>query len=684
MRCLLRCQPFLAFLFATFPLGGDSYAQQPPTTPQPPRRLTRAESFLGVHFDFHANTDCTEVGKNTTRAMIENIINRVHPDFLQIDCKGHPGFSSYPTKVGLQSPGFVGDPLALWRQVTAQRGVALYMHYSGVIDNEACRRNPAWAAVPASGKPDPKGRLAASLFGPYVDKLLIPQLCELAGVYGVDGVWADGECWGAVVDYSDAALAAWRQATGIQSVPRKPEDPHYHQFVDFHREAFRRYLRHWVDAVHKQHPNFQIASNWAFSDHMPEPVSANVDFLSGDYSPQNSVNSARFAGRCLAPQGKPWDLMAWAFSGKSGDPARSLKSIPQLQQEAAVVLAQGGGFQAYFKQKRDGSISDWHMNLMAEVAKFCRARQALCHRAQPVPQIALLYSRAAHYRQCPRLFVPSSPGVTALRGVLTCLIHSQQCVDIRAEHHLHGAMSQYPLIIVPEWDYLEPAFRDELLAYVRGGGQLLLIGSPAAALFREELDVQFVGEPSPAPRFLQHGGWLAGAAAKVQKVQLGPRAKPFGQVYSQDDVRGDADPAASIATLGKGRIAAVYFSLGERYTNTQTSVARDWLAALVRHLVPEPLVEVQGSHLVEVVVRRSQDRLAVHLLNGAGPHANPAVSVLDEVPPLGPLTVTIRTANKPQKVVLQPANTPLEFRYDQGLLSTTVPRLEIHDVIVVD
>ena len=27
----------------------------------------------------------------------------------------------------------------------------------------------------------------------------------------------------------------------------------------------------------------------------------------------NSVNSARFSARCLAPQGKPWDLMAWGF-----------------------------------------------------------------------------------------------------------------------------------------------------------------------------------------------------------------------------------------------------------------------------------------------------------------------------------------------------------------------------------
>ena len=110
-----------------------------------PPRLKRAESFLGIHFDFHAGPDCTEIGKNTTREMIENIIDQVHPDYLQIDCKGHRGLSSYPTKVGNPAPGFVGDPLRLWRQVTAERGVALYMHYSGVWDSEAIRRHPDWA-----------------------------------------------------------------------------------------------------------------------------------------------------------------------------------------------------------------------------------------------------------------------------------------------------------------------------------------------------------------------------------------------------------------------------------------------------------------------------------------------------------------------------------------------------------
>jgi hypothetical protein len=54
-----------------------------------PERLRRDESFLGIHFDFHAGNplyDMEVVGKNTTPKMIHKIIDMVHPDYIQIDC----------------------------------------------------------------------------------------------------------------------------------------------------------------------------------------------------------------------------------------------------------------------------------------------------------------------------------------------------------------------------------------------------------------------------------------------------------------------------------------------------------------------------------------------------------------------------------------------------------------------
>ena len=638
-----------------------------------PPRLKRADSFLGIHFDYHASEDCKEMGKNTTPAMVENIINLVHPDYLQIDCKGHAGYSSYPTKVGHPVPSFVGDPLRVWRDVTARRGVSLYMHYSGVWDFKAVKEHPEWGAVNADGKINGK---ATSFFGAYADKLLIPQLRELAGVYGIDGAWVDGECWGSVPDYSPAAIAAFQKATGIQNVPLKPGQPHWFEFLQFHRESFRQYLRHYISEVKKTNPQFELCSNWAFTDHMAEPVSAPVAFLSGDYSPEDSVNSARLSARYLAHQGMSWDLMAWSFATK---PERKQKTAIQLQREAAVVVALGGGFQAYFKQKRDGSIYDEQMPVMAEVAKFCRERQALCHHAQPVPQIALLLSTAGHYHKIDGLFNRDQGNV---HGVLRALLEGQQSVEVVGEHQLTGRLKDYPLIIVPEWDYLEPKFKLDLTAYVKSGGKLLLMGPKTAGLFQTELGITLAGEPKPNNSlYLAQAGALVTTKGEVQLVKLGPGAAPFGKLHQTNSLSSASQPAASITKYGLGQIAATYFTLGRAYSGTPTDEVRSFLNTLVRELFPEPMVEVKGSSAVDVCVARNHGQLLVNLVNAGGPHRTQ--SIIESISPIGPLTVTIRQTTKPAKVTLQPSGQSLPYEYKAGQVQLTVPQVAIHEVVVI-
>lgn len=656
------------FLLASFLL-----APLAPAADAPPKRLKRAESFLGIHFDFHANTNDTNIGANTTPAMVEEIINLVRPDYLQIDCKGHRGFCSYPTKVGHPAPGIVGDPLRVWREVTARRGVGLYMHYSGVWDSKAVQEHPDWAVVNADGKPNER---ATSFFGPYAEKLLIPQLRELAGDYGVDGAWVDGECWASMPDYGQAALAAFRKATGIIDVPRKPGEPHWFEFLQFHREMFRKYLRHYIAAVKKTNPRFQLCSNWAFTDHMAEPVNAPVDFLSGDYSPQDSVNSARLSARYLARQGKPWDLMAWSFSTK---PTRAQKTTVQLQREAAVVLAMGGGFQAYFTQNRDGSVRLNEMPVMAEVAKFCRARQALCHHAQAVPQVGLLLSTTDQYRRANGLF---SRDLTRINGALHALLESQWSVEVLGEHQVAGRLRDYPLIVVPECAYLDAKFRDRLAAYVKAGGNLLLIGPTAARLFERELGVILEGEAkNDAPVHLAHGGVMTDFKGKLQGMTAGPTARAFGRLHATNDLNSPSQPAAFITAFGRGKIAATRFGLGQAYLRGRPEPLRHFLSDLARELFPQPLVEVKGASGVDVCLARNHGKLLVNLVNTAGPH--PTQSILDAIPPVGPLEVTLRLNRKPAAVTLEPGARPLAVDYRDGQLRLTVPKVEIHEVVVV-
>ncbi len=664
------------FLLLTISIG---LAQQK----EHPKRLPRSQSFLGIHFDFHAGDDCKEIGKTVTPEMVARIIDQVKPDYIQVDCKGHRGLSSYPTKVGHPAPGFVRDALKIFREVTAEKGVALYCHYSGVLDEEAVRQHPDWAIHGADGKIGGADGRVTSVFGPYVDELLIPQLKELSDVYHIDGVWIDGECWGMECDFQPNIIEKFKKETGIQTIPQKPGDPFWYEYLQFFRQGFRGYVDHYVTELHQHNPHFQIASNWAYSSFMPEPVTTGVDFLSGDVVPNNSINSARLESRVLAQQGKPWDLMAWSFTINWDDPGgfQSPKSVLQLQQEAAVVLAQGGGFQVYFNQNRDASVNLADMTVMAEVAKFARQRQPYCHQAVPIPQIGLILSTDAYYKQLHRLFQAKLSG---FRGLLQMLLESQHVVDVVMEHHLAQNINRYPLLIYPEWETITQEFKQRLIQYVENGGNLIVIGPATCGLFESELGIQWQDSLKERVNYLAYGEKIASVKSPSRKVKLAERVNPFGRIYTNRRQSGDYVVAASIQKLGQGHLAGVYLNLGERYLNAKVTVVRDFLSGLVDALFPNPLVKVDGSHQVDVSANRIGDRLAIHLVNTAGPHDNANVYVYDEIPALGLLTLSIRLDRKPNRVLLQPSESKLKTQYQNGTLTVVVPRLELYEILVIE
>jgi len=178
--------------------------------PSPRSPLPRRDAFFGLHFDLHPNETDTALGADVTEEMVGRLLDRVRPDYVQYDCKGHAGWAGYPTKVGWAAPGIKKDSLSIWRKATRERGVGLYIHYSGVWDSRAIAEHPDWARIDEKGNRDPNN---TSVFGPYIDELLVPQLKEVTAAYDLDGLWVDGECWAAQLDYSPRALAAWKKET---------------------------------------------------------------------------------------------------------------------------------------------------------------------------------------------------------------------------------------------------------------------------------------------------------------------------------------------------------------------------------------------------------------------------------------------------------------------------------------
>ncbi|MEI6678108.1 MAG: hypothetical protein WCL21_05845 [Mariniphaga sp.] len=663
----------LFLIFSLGFMGSVLFAQ----TPSSPVKLKRADCFFGIHFDLHASEDIMDAGRTLTPEMIDTFLTKVRPDFIQIDCKGHPGITSYPTKAGYHVGGFEKDPLKLFREITAKNNVALFMHYSGVWDGKAVKEHPEWAVVKANGEVSTE---KTSFFSPYLDKLMIPELKELSD-YGVDGAWIDGDCWAVEPDFGVASLARFTRETGITEIPKKPSDKNYPEWMEYNRQLFREHMNKYINAIHQYNPAFQITSNWSYSSMMPEKVTANVDYLSGDVTPQNGVYRSAFEARCLAPQGKPWDLMAWGFSWNGGKMPMSVKSSVQLEQEAAEIMAMGGGVQFYFQQNRDLSLKPWLASMLSEIAVFCRARQPYVHKAKAVPQIALLYPTASYQKNTTR---PFSGSTAMLQGALNMVLDGQHSVEILMEHHLQGKMKQYPLIIVPECDFMESAFKNELDSYVNQGGNLLIIGTETAKLFQKELGVKSILKSDDQTVFINANSRLGGIGTVSVTVELLPEAKTIAAFYNGSDFKDKGKMiAASTNKVGKGSVSGIYFNAGSTYLDYKSPVLRDFISNRINELFPDPMLRINGSHLVHAAVNQINNKIMINLINIAGEHANPKAIGFDEIPSLKDLTIHLRSVKKPAKIVLQPEGRSLKFDFSNGVSSVVVPELPLYSILEV-
>jgi hypothetical protein len=555
----------------------------------------------------------------------------------------------------------------------------LYIHYSGVWDSVAIEKHPEWAVINADGKPDPN---ATSVFGPYADELLIPQLKEVTGAYELDGIWADGECWAAKWDYSPAAMAAWKAETGRDEAPKKPGEPHWQEWKAFHRRGFENYLRHWVDALHAFRPELQITSNWMYTTFAPLPVRVKLDYLSGDYSPHHSVDRAQTEARYLASTGMPWDLMAWGFNAGPGL-AHSIKTGVQLQQEAAVVLMQGGGFQVYHQPTRSGQVIPAIIEQLGQVADFCRARQAVSHQSTSVPQVALLLSSASQLERSEAVY-NSGGMLTDVDAALQAMLELHCSVDVLAEHQLHSQLYEYPLVVIPDAQKLDENFREVMVDYVEAGGNLLLLGEKSARVFEPHLGVKFDGAPAQVHTELATPDGVVNANGVWQAVTPG-KARAVGYRHPTRDTRKDAQVAATINTLDQGRIGAIYGPLPGIFSRCHHPSIRKFIGAVAAELFPSPAVRVEGPPSVAVALRRTRDdRLCVHLLNRTGAPVVETHGVTDFIPAVGPITLKVRTPRKPAAVRWVPGSGELEWSWADGSLSVIVPRLEVHGVVLIE
>ena len=631
--------------------------------------MSKGKRFFGLHFDYHACKETKDIGKDFDSSILEKIIKEVKPDFIQCDTKGHPGLTSYSTKVGVTAPGMVKDLLAQWRKVSEEYGVPLYSHYSGIWDKQAAIDHPDWAAVYEDGTTSDR----MSVFGRYEEERMIPQLKELIEDYKMDGAWVDGDCWAVIPDYSKDAKEAYFNEFGAEP-PKKGEEG-YEKFLEFNRRGFINYVKKYIDAAHSLNPDFMITSNWMNTAWLPGDLRL-TDYISGDLSPTNSVDSARFDGRIMAMHNRMWDIMSWGI----GFPVHHTKGVVQLEQEAACVLALGGGFQIYNIQDptnvclEPGAIGHW-----AEVSKFCHDRKQYCYESKFVPDLGILYSTDSYYNSLDGIFWRACSYNNELYGTLLGLLDQGASANVVLDSHLNKELLEaYPRFAVSDSTVLPEATKSLLLDYAANGGELLLMGPHTLQQFATDLVLGLSIKKEKHPIcFLADETSSLEIRDEFALIESGD-VETLYNLYAAD-VAGDVEctnppptilkgkqayPGLGRIRYGKGSIFLVPLNLGVSYLKEKTVELENFFA-LITSSFKERTIEHNHPGELEVVYTEKEGKRYLHLINLLGPHRVSSVATFEKIPPLMDVKLSIKSDIAPKAISNKPSGEAIEFKYDE-------------------
>ena len=614
--------------------------------------------YFGLHFDFHAQ-NTFEIGQNTTPEDIAWYIEEAHPDFVQCDCKGHPGNSCYPTRVGKAADKLMADNLKVWVDTVHSYNLPIYVHYSGVMDSEYIKAHPEAAVVNEDGTVN---KACTSVFSSYVDELMIPQLKELIDNYAIDGVWVDGDNWAVYRDYSDNAK------------PYLTEGMTYAEHNRVMREGFEKYIARYVDELHKHAPQFSIGSNWLYTSQVPETPKANVDYISGDFDPANSAHRIRFETRCIANQGKPWDLMSWSFGTEYNSYGSVTKSAEQLMQEAASVITQGGGYQVYMVQNSDGSVVRCRNNTYRRLGNFMHPRRLL-YGKQPISQVALFHSAVSRYEEtADDTCVYNPPGRCAsLKGLMHAVLDSGYTADIVLEHQLER-LQNYEAVLVPEWKALPETSIQALKQYAENGGTLIVCGALVCECFAKAVGVQ-LGDID------RRGRTLINDNDEITTVK-GPvidLLKGESHLYDgRDRYHNPSIPFYRTEAVGNGRLVLVGCDFGSHYDFRKSYIGAGIFREFLGNFVTPWLSVDQDS--IDIALQQDGEDTLLNLVNMRQSRHSMEYIVFEKVPPIQNVTVTL---NKPFKKVEAVLGEPFQIEYneDGNIRSITLEKLDIHTTL---
>jgi len=654
---------------------------------------------------------------------------RLHADAATLSAGGIVAY--YPTDIPLHHrSASLGSSDPFGDLVKGCR--AMEMNVVARVDPHAVRdevraAHPDWISTTATGEPrrhwaNPELWVTCAL-GPYNFDFIDRVNREIVAKYGVDGVFANrwapqgGDC------YCVHCRENFRTATG-RDLPRTTDrrDPERRAYLEWRIARLTQLWKHWDESIRTVRKEARFIPNGP-PDMKTAAELADIQFA--DFQARRGLTppwaNGRRAKEFRAVMGrKP---VAGIFSVGLEEPYRwkdSVQSDPEVRLWVADATANG---MRPWVTKFSGVLYDrrW-LRTVERIYEWHYRNERYLRNERSLARVALLHSE-----QTETFHAGAADGDRAadhVLGMYHALVEARMPFDLVHEALLTPErLDPYKLLILADAAALSDAQCAAIRDYVGRGGSVL--ATFATSLFDEIgvrradfgladlFGVSFNGRIDGP----MHNSYLsldrdgpAGRHAILRGLEDTPRIvngvfrvdvrptqsfpSPLTLIPSYPDLpMEDVYPRVPhtdtrelyLRDLGRSRIVYFPWDIDRTFWDVMAVDHLQLLKNAVSWAINEPpLVEIEGSGVLDVTAWRQQASTTVHIVNLTNPMM--MKGPLRETMPVGPLTVHVRLPHdvRPARVKLLTAGTTVPARVADGRLRVTVPSVEVHEVIAID
>ena len=655
--------------------------------------------FRQVHLDFHTSEAIGGIGSKFSKEQFQKALKLGHVNSITVFSKCHHGWAYHPSKANEIHPGLDFDLLGEMIEAAHEIGVNTPVYISAGLDEKMARRHPEWLIRDKNEKtnwaPDfmTPGYHQFCMNTPYLD-YLVEQAKEVTANYDADGIFLD--IVGVRTCYCQYC---------IETLRKEGKDPRDDKAIkELGERVYANYTKSINEAIRKIKPDMRIFHNGGHIARGRRDLAFMNSHLELESLPTGGWGYDHFplSARYVQNLGMDYLGMTGKFHTWWGE-FGGYKHPNALKYEAALSIANGARCSVGDQLHPTGLMDEATYTLIGAAYKEVEKKEAWCKNTINLADVALLSLEAAGIDKTSE----GQAGFTGKTdsGAVRILLEAKILFDVIDTQE---NFDKYKVIILPDMVRINPTLKDKLNSFLSKGGKILATGMAGmdseSNSFAIDLGVKWL-EANPfkpdyfKPLFkLNNLGdasfifYSQGQRIELDGgVELGHREDPY---FNRDIFTfcSHQHTPNSFKYGGPGMVESnngiyIAWNVFEDYSTMGSLILKETVVYALNRLLGrnktlETNLPAQG--VVTFTQQKELNRYVNHLLYASPVKRGESIEIIEDILPVYNVSVSVKIPETVRKVYLAPQIVDIPFTQDQDIVSYTVPKLECHQMVVIE